>query len=262
MDRTFTTMAAPRLGRVSALGRLNAAALAGVALALGYLGAAFLGVDPVGITAIVLCLGCAGLTLTGWRWAPLPGLLPGVALPALFGSFLLADPGAGTFLPGLLLVACGALVGLSGVAAAIQNYRRPAGDRPLPRWIIPAALLLAGLAIGAELVALAPRPAAGAGVSPEVLRTLPGMAGRDFSFSQAELHVKAGETVALRLENGDPATHWFEVDELGVHAEMPVGQTGVALFRPTKPGTYTFYCSPHFDKASGQGMHGTLIVEP
>jgi heme/copper-type cytochrome/quinol oxidase subunit 2 len=59
-----------------------------------------------------------------------------------------------------------------------------------------------------------------------------------------------------------PVTHGFAVDELGVNAVMPAGAESLALFRPTTPGTYTFYCPPHYDKASGTGMYGTLIVEP
>jgi plastocyanin len=31
---------------------------------------------------------------------------------------------------------------------------------------------------------------------------------------------------------------------------------------PTQPGTYTFYCQPHADKAAYTGMVGALIVEP
>jgi plastocyanin len=67
--------------------------------------------------------------------------------------------------------------------------------------------------------------------------------------------------LAFRLENADRAGHSFDIDELGGHAPMPAGQSGSALFRPATPGTYTFYCAPHHDKASGQGMKGTLIVE-
>ena len=39
---------------------------------------------------------------------------------------------------------------------------------------------------------------------------------------------------------------------------------GALLFwrKPTEPGTYTFYCRPHADKAARTGMVGTLIVEP
>jgi plastocyanin len=66
----------------------------------------------------------------------------------------------------------------------------------------------------------------------------------------------------LRLENTDPVTHSFDVDELNVHVVMPHGQTALAVFKPTEPGSYTFYCAPHYDKNTGQGMKGTLIVEP
>ena len=76
------------------------------------------------------------------------------------------------------------------------------------------------------------------------------------------IEVNEGETVALRLENPDPVSHAFAIDEFGVKAVMPAGSESLALFEPTTPGTYTFYCPPHYDQASGNGMHGTLIVEP
>jgi plastocyanin len=52
-----------------------------------------------------------------------------------------------------------------------------------------------------------------------------------------------------------------DVDELNVHAPIPAGQSGLALVNPARPGVYTFYCAPHYDKASSEGMKGTLIVE-
>jgi hypothetical protein len=55
--------------------------------------------------------------------------------------------------------------------------------------------------------------------------------------------------------------HSFDVDEFGVHAPIPSGQSSPALFKPEAPGTYTFYCAPHYDKATGRGMKGMLIVE-
>jgi plastocyanin len=73
--------------------------------------------------------------------------------------------------------------------------------------------------------------------------------------------MKAGETVALRLENADSEGHSFDIDELGVHALIPSGEASLALFKPTQPGSYTFYCTPHYSKETGQGMKGTLIVE-
>jgi plastocyanin len=99
-------------------------------------------------------------------------------------------------------------------------------------------------------------------VSPEALAALPALTARDYQFDQPELEAKVGETVALRLDNADTSTHYLDIDEFNVHAIMPPGKSNVALFKPTQPGTYTFYCQPHADKASRSGMVGTLIVEP
>jgi plastocyanin len=74
------------------------------------------------------------------------------------------------------------------------------------------------------------------------------------------VRVQAGQTAAFRLENADTVGHTFEIDELGVHFALASGTSGLALFKPAA-GVYTFYCLPHYDKASGEGMHGTLIVE-
>jgi heme/copper-type cytochrome/quinol oxidase subunit 2 len=85
---------------------------------------------------------------------------------------------------------------------------------------------------------------------------------RDFQFDQPKITAKVGESVALRLENADTSTHYFEIDELNVHALMPPGESNLTLFTPTQPGTYRFYCAPHSDKQTGEGMVGTLAVVP
>ena len=66
----------------------------------------------------------------------------------------------------------------------------------------------------------------------------------------------------LALANSEAAAHSFDVDELNVHVPMPGDSDSLALFIAPTPGTYTFYCAPHYDKATGSGMRGTLIVEP
>lgn len=93
---------------------------------------------------------------------------------------------------------------------------------------------------------------------------MPTVKTEGFAFDQKEIRVKAGETVALKLSNEDTTAHSFDIDELDVHAPMPSDQIGLALFRPTEPGTYTFYCAipGHADVEKGTGMIGTLIVEP
>jgi plastocyanin len=81
-------------------------------------------------------------------------------------------------------------------------------------------------------------------------------------FDRTEITAKVGEIVVLRLDNTDTKTHYLDIDELNVHAFIPAGKSNVALFKPTQPGTYTFYCHPHANKAARTGMVGTLIVEP
>ncbi len=66
--------------------------------------------------------------------------------------------------------------------------------------------------------------------------------------------------MALRLENQDTNAHSFDIDEFTVHTPLPAGATSLALFTPSTPGTYTFYCSiPGHREA---GMVGTLVVVP
>ena len=254
----------------SALGKLAAAASIGIAGLLTYTMAGVFRefVPPMAVIAAIGLLIAAGIA-RGWRWAPalaaiLSLLVGGLLIAPAAGeiAYTLTHPGDPMF---TVLVVLFPVLGIglaSGVAATVQNYRSgERADRRAPRWLAPALAAIAGVSAGAILVGAIPHSSA-AGVSPEVLASLPALGTKGFAFEQTELHVKAGETVALRLENADAAAHVFDVDELSVHAPMPASQSGLALFRPTTPGTYTFYCSLHYDKASGQGMKGTLVVEP
>lgn len=73
--------------------------------------------------------------------------------------------------------------------------------------------LVRGAVGGAEAPARSPHPTPAAGVSAEMLTTLPVLTGQDFEFSQTEIRVRVGETVALRLENVDPEYHQFDIDQ-------------------------------------------------
>jgi plastocyanin len=119
---------------------------------------------------------------------------------------------------------------------------------------------LAGLCLGAIVANGIPRTSHVAGVRPETLAALPALATERLRFDQPVLHARAGETVALRLDNRDNFLHSLDIDELDVHAPMPGEQSALALFRPTEPGTYTFYCGVPGHRAAG--MIGTLIVSP
>ncbi|HEU5101449.1 MAG TPA: cupredoxin domain-containing protein [Roseiflexaceae bacterium] len=150
---------------------------------------------------------------------------------------------------------------IAGLSAAVQNYRE-VDARHAPRWLRAALIALAALVVGLISTAAIPR-APGAVVSPEVLSILPPVTLQ--AYNGGEIHVKAGQLTALRLENPDGVGHSFEVDELNVHIAMPSGNDSLALFSAAQPGRYLFYCAPHYDKANdkanGSGMHGTLIVE-
>ncbi|HEU5090188.1 MAG TPA: cupredoxin domain-containing protein, partial [Roseiflexaceae bacterium] len=92
------------------------------------------------------------------------------------------------------------------------------------------------------------------------LAQLPGLEIQPMAFGQKEIKAKVGETVAYRLDNADVAAHSFDIDELNVHTQVVAGASALTLFRPTAPGTYTFYCAlPGHREA---GMVGTLVVEP
>jgi plastocyanin len=120
MATTLTQPATHSRPALSALTKLTAAAVVGIALVIVELQVAVFGFAlPLAIMAAVCAL-VAGLMLTGWRWAPLLGVLPGLALPAMLAPILIADGGSPALLPGLLLIACGALATVGGVAAMVQ----------------------------------------------------------------------------------------------------------------------------------------------
>ena len=78
-------------------------------------------------------------------------------------------------------------------------------------------------------------------------------------FGQTELRIKAGQEITLQLENYDMYTHSFDIDELGLHVEMPANDRVTTQFTAPEPGTYTIYCTiPGHRQA---GMIATLIVE-
>jgi plastocyanin len=249
---------------LAALGKLTIVAVIGLGLGLSYLQAAMIGmiIPPLAVFTVISFV-VAGVIVIGWRWAPLLGALWSVFIIAGNSAEIIYSLSHPTEVRGfaftLFMLASGALGLVAGIGATVQNYR--GGERRAPRALAAGVALLVGLFAGAVAASSLAAGGVDAGVSPETLASLPALRAADFAFEQQELRVKAGETVALRLENGDNEGHSLDIDELGVHAVIPSGKAGLALFKPTQPGTYTFYCAPHYNKATGEGMKGTLIVE-
>jgi heme/copper-type cytochrome/quinol oxidase subunit 2 len=196
----------------------------------------------------------AGLVGTGWRWAAVFGTIWLILVNGISSSvflYHLARPeNAHDFGFYVVLLGLSAVGIVAGAAAAARPDLRPGW---LPLFLTGVTMLC----LGAITVVAIPRPSATARISPAALAGLPALSTSNFAFDQSELHARAGETVALRLINHDTATHAFAIDALDVDVPIHSGETGLALFRPTAPGNYTFYCSvPHHED-----MRGTLIVE-
>ena len=79
-------------------------------------------------------------------------------------------------------------------------------------------------------------------------------------FVADEVRGKAGQPVTLHVVNRDGFAHAFDIDEFDIHAPLPAQAAFDAVFTPTEPGSYRFYCgSPGHEAA---GMEGVLVVEP
>jgi uncharacterized cupredoxin-like copper-binding protein len=243
---------------LSALAKVTIATLVACLVLMTYMQMLVGGWDPpvlliFGIPAVLFALPVA---LIRRRWAAWFGVFFWAAFLAANGPYLahdLAHPEIRqVFIFMVVLVAVNVIGLAAGLGAALA---RASG---LPRWFTNGVKVVLGVCVGASFVAALPR--AGSGVDAATLARLPALTTTRMQFTQPELRAVAGETVALRLENSDPAGHSFDIDELNVHVSMPPGEPTLALFTPTEPGAYVFYCSVPGHREAG--MVGTLVVEP
>ena len=79
-------------------------------------------------------------------------------------------------------------------------------------------------------------------------------------FGQTELRVQAGQEITLQLQNYDMYAHSFDIDELGLHVQMPANDQVTVQFTAPEPGSYTIYCGIPGHKNAG--MVATLVVDP
>jgi plastocyanin len=249
----------------SALARTLAGALVALSVVMVYM---MVVVFEAAFPPVVVFTALAALTglgaLASKKWAPAFGTVYALAFLGMNAPFLAYDLtriDSPAFAPVFFALALCAVALVAGASALVQNYRVAPEARRRPSWLVPGVSGVVGACLAAVAIAALPQPGAAAGVSADALAALPAVEFRNFEFTQKEIRVKAGEQVALRVVNVDAMPHSFDIDELDVHAPIPANGSGLALFRAGKPGRYTVYCAPHYDRKSGQGMKATLIVE-
>lgn len=96
---------------------------------------------------------------------------------------------------------------------------------------------------------------AGCGGAPDSVT----IAMKEMRFRQAEVRVKAGQPVTLRVVNEDGYAHAFDIDAFAIHRPLIAHETAEITFTPEAVGHYTFYCGSPGHVAAG--MTGVLIVE-
>ncbi len=107
--------------------------------------------------------------------------------------------------------------------------------------------------LAAALLAAVPLP--GRAEGPRVVE----ITARRFQFTPAEIHLRKGEPVVLRLRSED-VVHGFFERTLGIDATITPGPATELRITPTTPGRHTVICD-HFCGSGHGGMKMTIVVE-
>lgn len=83
--------------------------------------------------------------------------------------------------------------------------------------------------------------------------------GRNFSFSQAELRVKKGDTVRINFTTVEGFHDWVLDEFSAATKQVSAGNSSSVEFVASKSGTFEYYCSVGSHRQ--MGMVGKLIVE-
>ena len=131
---------------------------------------------------------------------------------------------------------------------------------------VPSWTTVIGLALATLLFILTPAMAIAAQDNPGVQRV--DMDLGDYRFHPDTVSIVAGTSAELILTNRDSITpHSFIVEApeagLEVNLQVPAGESVTVVLRPTRPGTYAFYCDKQllfFESHREKGMEGQIEV--
>jgi plastocyanin len=227
------------------------------------------------VTTIIVLLSTV-LVAVGIRGAPLLGsLLCGYILYVFliqeaFPVYHLVHPkdalsnaaiSFGLFVIILLLLACAVVALATGIGATVQNYHT--GERRAPRWLGPALTGVAGIVVGAILIAALSQPGVATATTTTggALTVHMGIS----SFAQSSVTVPKGSKLLLvddgsfphilangRWQNGAPRPATESGAPLVNTVQISSGSLEIGPFNTA--GTYHIYCSVH------QGMNLAIIV--
>jgi plastocyanin len=241
---------------LSALEKLTLLALLGCTVGYAWLDIQAGGfVLPLVILTVVMLLG-AGVVAIGRRWTPLAGVVLGIgtliggSLQPYFVYHITHPNELIAFVPSILIIVCDIIALGGGLMATLQNYR--SAERRAPRWVAPALTALAGLMLGAIIVAAIP-PANAAPVSAAGEPTVHAGAA---TFAPNAIRVPQGQKLKIvddssiehildngRWKNATPDPEQ-EPGAPQVHNLMLNGNT-VEIGPFTTPGTYYIFCTIH-----------------
>ena len=256
---------------LSTFGKLAVAALLGAAASSGIL--AVTQGYPASIALLISTASlviCAGLAATGFRWMPvLITLVSVVSLYQIsqqpFVTYHLANPKEGGFLPFVLDVLIIAFVLVTfgaSIGAAVQNYRK--GERQAPRWLPSVLTGVAGIVIGAILIAAIAQTNAPTGTtSTNGVPTVHMSAG---NFDQPSITISKGSKLLLVddvsvlhiLANGswqNGATKPASEPGAPTVNNVQVNGNSIQIGPFSTAGTYHIYCTVHL------GMNLIVIVQ-
>lgn len=150
----------------------------------------------------------------------------------------------------VLIVACDIVALGAGLAATLQNYR--SASRRAPRWMAPALTAMAGLVVGAIIVAAIPP----ANVAPTSSGAEPTVHAEGATFAPDAVRVPQG--AKLKIVADSAITHSLDNGKWRNNVPVPEQQPGAPVVHNlmlsgntveigpfTTPGIYDIYCTIH-----------------